>query len=216
MEPIAASNLKDFLTALKQEKVEVSRQRSMRSNDECEFWVLQRALPHVLKQEIQGTVTLRKSEQPDFILDIGEYRLGIEITELIKKNVAHALSKTNELAETLKVYSLGEFHRGSEVPSSPDEMIKLLDLKRGKPWLGDEPEEETARLCKHGLQSKENKAADYQKCSRLIVIGYISKPPVPLDFDMLERMVEHECASTSLCYINEYHILCSDHCFRAA
>ncbi|MEJ6397955.1 hypothetical protein [Yoonia sp. 208BN28-4] len=64
--------------------------------DAREFWILQRAISNIIEETSSRKWRLIHQDKPDFLLEIDEALVGIEVTEAVPQSLAQFMSFENE------------------------------------------------------------------------------------------------------------------------
>lgn len=106
---------------------------------------------------LEYPVELQKMERPDFSLDLGARKVGIEITEAIPQDLAKASALKDKYSSTgIMDYS---FFRWDSPPKSEEEMRDIIFAGQltGPGWEGDSPEIELSKAVREIAHSKTKK-----------------------------------------------------------
>ena len=158
MQRVLAQTKEDLLKQLTLIDISVPPIDEGRTTEDCERWSICRLLATVsLKRDFEFPIELIKRERPDFCLQVGPKKIGIEVTEAIQPDYARArVLPEARLDESILDPSL--FKWGAP-KRSLGELRSIASEKKltGPGWEGDEIEVELSEAIFDVIQKKSGK-----------------------------------------------------------
>ena len=129
-------------------------------------------------QRLSFPLTLEHRDRPDFLLTMGKCSIGIEHTEAVPQNEAHASVLRDKLPCTHDVYFISRVVPGEQKKPSKQLIEEICGDKPGPPWEGDSVEREWAEAMAYFAVNKLNKAKaqGFQKFERNWLLIYDNWP----------------------------------------
>lgn len=168
MSPIHADSAQELLCKLGQLDISVPPRTKERTTEQCERWSICRFLASFSDSELLPfPINLVHRDKPDFLLELDQQKVGIEVTEAIHENAAaiDAYRKNKGID--------GVFSVKRHLPENAK--LRGAELRReassndpGDGWAGDSVEHEWAGAMKNS------------------VIGKVAKSKKP-DFELFKR-----------------------------
>lgn len=187
-----ATNYKQLLSSLKDIVDDVPGRADGRTKEMCEQWIFFRLFKTLtFANEIIFPVSAAKANppDPDFIIFLGETRIGIEVTEATSTDYSAYLTfiakkEKNETEAPPIIIETASFrpnswkrprNRTDKIQAFEDEAKKCSLNSPG--WSGNEPEQEWANYIKDRIEKKLQKIDNYrQTCSELWLAVYVNAP----------------------------------------
>jgi len=139
MEQISAIDSSDLLKQLSNIDISVPLRSEGRTKEHCERWSICRWLSTY--PGLNFPVTLMHREKPDFYLRTGNQEIGIEHTEAIPEDYAHA-TVISEKRNDKSVVDMSLFKWGQKREANEIYEIASRTKLTGPGWDGDSPEYE--------------------------------------------------------------------------
>jgi len=153
MECITANNIEEFLNKLKAIDIKVPPRANGRSTKHCEIWSVCRLLSTLANiGELSFPLQLTHDDRPDFILEMGERKIGIETTEAVNQQYAWASTFPEARNNFIDV---SHFKYGTP-KRIKKELLSIVsqDQNTGPGWEGDSVEREYADIITDSINSK--------------------------------------------------------------
>ncbi|HPC03417.1 MAG TPA: hypothetical protein PKY58_04815 [Syntrophales bacterium] len=186
---IQAYNRSDLLSILSDIDVHVPLRSEGRSTKHCEIWSICNWLTTV--SNLIYPITLIHGDKPDFHLISGDKDIGIEHTEAITQEYAHACV-LHEKADDDSILDMSLFPIGEK--KNKHEIRELISLKKltGPGWEGDVPEEEWASDLYKRIEGKTLKLRndDFEKHEKNYLLIYENLPLPYLDYTKACKLLE--------------------------
>lgn len=176
-----SNNEDEFFVSLRTVDISVPARTNGRSTEHTEIWTGCRVLATLGKHNrLKFPVAVTHRDRPDFLIQLGDSNVGIEITEAIPTQYAeYAALAEREFPEVFLDY--GHFRWGSR-KMSLKKMRQLLsqDCLTAPPWEGKSAEIEWANYIECSIRTKTAKLAqeDFAKYSSNWLAIY-NNLPVP-------------------------------------
>lgn len=172
---ISAKNRTDLMDRLAEIDISVPLLSQGRTKDHCERWSICRLLSTYTNFSFPIKLTHR--DKPDFFLKTSDLEIGIEHTEAIPQDYAHA-SAISEKLDNDTVVDMSLFKWGQK--KKPNEIYKIANMTKlaGPGWDGDGPEIEWAQAVFDITRTKTNllRKIDFQKYDENILLIYDNLP----------------------------------------
>ena len=165
-----------------------------RTKDHTERYCMARLLASLPISRLQFPLQLDHQDRPDFVLSMRETRIGIEHTEVIPENVAHA-AFLRDKGHGPEVYFMPHATIGEPKKTGAELIAEIEADEMGDGWCGDSFERNWAVAMLHFIQKKEAKAlADgFERYEKNWLLLYDSWPGPNLNFkkavSYLERLL---------------------------
>lgn len=164
------ADLRNIFAAL---KICVPVQRGEKRKNAAEWWCVGNALQRLPFLERVGDCHLRKSERPDFLLEIGNKCIGIEITEAIPPALA-------DLRQAMQEYdgiydpsiALLDGKSGPISKLKRNKKVAALNERPDTAWIGSIPEEHLAKLLHETIKAKIDKGYRNERIHEVHLIVY--------------------------------------------
>lgn len=140
---IEASDSIQLLKILSSSEYLVPIDRKERNNEHVENWAIARLLSTLHNKDFfQYPLKVLHQDRPDFVIESGDNKIGIEHTEAIPQNEAHKDVLRNEMEGTSDMYYL--FHnKPTDKPRKAKSLIKEIESNpMGPGWGGNSVEVE--------------------------------------------------------------------------
>ncbi|MCF8143059.1 MAG: hypothetical protein K9N21_03975 [Deltaproteobacteria bacterium] len=190
---ISASNRTDLIAELSSVDISVPLRSCGRTKEHCERW----SICHWLTafNELTFPIKLTHRDKPDFHLVTNNLEIGIEHTEAIPEDYAHA-SAISEKTEDETVVDMSLFKWGQK--RRPQEIYEIAKSTKltGPGWEGDSPEIQWAVAMSEIIKHKTSllRKDDFDKFSRNYLLIYDNLPLPSLDYskglDFLREALE--------------------------
>ena len=172
----------DLALQLENCHISVPRKLSERTDLQREWYTLRLGLMREIEKIPEGSIAIRKTESPDFILLFETESIGIEITELRGRNSgwAQAISEENGIENP--------FIGGQSLSMKPTSRAELTEEMEdgGSGLSGNLPEQHAVGCLTARLQDKEQKvfSKDWEVCDRqwLFVYNNFGFPGIDWDY----------------------------------
>jgi len=138
----------DLLRQLRAIELSVPRRTDGRTSQHTETWTACHLLATLAKAgQLTYPVSVAHRDRPDFLLEAGSIKIGVEVTEAISEQYASAtaLAEREGLSDSV---APGHFGWGAPKRSAA-ELRELLRAERlvSDGWAADRPEQEWRSLC---------------------------------------------------------------------
>ncbi|WP_156887678.1 hypothetical protein [Desulfotignum balticum] len=168
---ISAKDRTDLMGKLAAIDISVPPRTQGRTKDHCERWSICRWLSTY--PYFHFSIKLTHRDRPDFLLETSDSEIGIEHTEAIPEDYAHA-SAISERIDNDILPDISHFKWGQK--KKKDEIYKIANMMEltGPGWKGDTPEIEWAQAVFEIIQKKTNllKKHEFQKYDENILLIY--------------------------------------------
>ena len=201
MDPIRADSAMELLNTLKTIDISVPLRTEGRTKEHCERWSICQFLASFADSELLTyPLSLFHQDKPDFLLELGKSRAGIEVTEVIPEGAA----KIAACREKNKID--GVFFRQRYLPGRTrlcgDDLKRLLRSDSpGSPWFGDSAERDWVSAMKNSIKKKVEKSqkSGFSLYERNWLLMYDNWPVPALNQDraaklLFESITPEECA----------------------
>lgn len=185
----------ELATLLSEVNVAVPRRSEGRTKEHTERYCMARLLAAIETDRLEFPLQLNHHDRPDFLISMPGIRIGVEHTEVIPENVAHA-SFLRDKGHGPEVY-FTPHATISEPKKTGAELISEIEAdEMGVGWCGDSFERNWAVAMLHFIQRKEAKAlADgFERFDQNWLLLYDSWPGPNLNFNKavsyLKRLLE--------------------------
>jgi hypothetical protein len=150
---ISAKDRIDLMDKLAAVDISVPLRTQGRRKDHCERWAICRWLSTY--PNFSFPIQLTHRDKPDFFLETSDLEIGIEHTEAIPEDYAHA-SVISERLDNDILPDMSHFKWGQK--KKKDEIYKIANMTEltGPGWKGDTPEMEWAQAAFEIIQNKIN------------------------------------------------------------
>jgi hypothetical protein len=178
---ISAKNRTDLMRRLAEVDISVPLRSQGRTKDHCERWSICRWLSTY--PNFSFPIKLTHRDKPDFLLKTSDLEIGIEHTEAIPQDYAHA-SAISEKSENDTVVDMSLFKWGQK--KKQDEIYKIANMTKltGPGWEGDSPEIEWAQAIFDITRNKTNllRKDEFQKYEENTLLVYDNLPLPYIDY----------------------------------
>ncbi|WP_431512051.1 hypothetical protein [Variovorax sp. DAIF25] len=137
--------------------ISVPRRSDGRTTEQAERYCIAHLLSSLPSDRMRFPLSVIHRDKPDFLLESGDWRVGIEHTEAVPPNIAHA-SFLREKGEGPEVYFTPRAVPGEAVRSAAQLREEIRADEPGEPWCGDTPEREWATAMLFSAEAKVSKA----------------------------------------------------------
>ncbi len=181
MNKIYASNNSDLVEMLSAIDISVPLRSERRTTKHCEQWSICRWLSTI--PNLEFPLTVKHQDKPDFYLKAGKDEYGIECTEAIPQDYAHATAISEKNSDDT-VIDMSLFGWGRKM--KPKEIHEIANRTKlsGPGWEGDTPEfdwvfamSEVTKIKTSLLQKQ-----DFKKYSNNCLLIYDNLPRPTIDF----------------------------------
>ena len=182
MNKIHAHDNSDLVEMLSAIDISVPLRSEGRTTKHCEQWSICRWLSTI--PNLEFPLTVAHQDKPDFYLKAGKSEYGIECTEAIPQDYAHATAISEKNSdETVIDMSLFEWGH-KKTPKDIYEIASLTKLT-GPGWEGDNPEYEWAFAMSEVTKTKTSllQKQDFKKYSNNYLLIYDNLPRPSIDFN---------------------------------
>ncbi len=179
---VAANSASEFRSELEKLDTHVPSRAEKRTSEHVERFTIARLLATLPLERFDYPLLIEHDDKPDFRLTMGSRTVGIEHTEGITENEAHA--------QALRAKGYGaDFHflphaKVGETKKSRQQLIaEIRSDEPSEPWIGDSPEHEWAEFMVHFLQEKAVafRKPEFEKLSQNWLLIYDNLPLPALD-----------------------------------
>ena len=178
---ISAQNRTDLMNKLADVDISVPLRSEGRTKEHCERWSICRWLSTCSKFSFPIKLTHR--DKPDFFLETSDQEIGIEHTEAIPQDYAHA-SAISEKKDNDTVVDMSLFKWGQK--KKPHEIYEISNRTKltGPGWEGDSPEIEWAHSLYDIIQNKTIllRKDDFKKYEENVLLVYDNLPLPYIDY----------------------------------
>lgn len=176
-----STELADRLAGL---DIEVPARSEGRRNPQAERYSIVHLLAALPPEQLLFPLTLTHSDKPDFLLAMPGFGVGIEHTEAVPENVAHASFLREKEGLGPAVYFIPHVKPG-EPRKTADELRREIEADEpGSGWCGDSPEREWAAAMAHYVERKIPKAtaSGFARYSANWLVVYDNWPLPAIDY----------------------------------
>lgn len=172
-----------FIDILENLNVVVPPRGRQRATEHCEKWTIHSALSILhFNGFINFPISIKKSEKPDYWVDMSGETYGVELTEIIHPDYA----KVQTLPEFQcdKSVSNPSLFKWQQAKRNTKELKKIAALRKvtGLPWMGDSVEREFAQSIADTVAGKQKKLfSHYKRADVDILLIYHNQPSPMLD-----------------------------------
>lgn len=155
-----------------------------RTTEHCEKWALHKALSILHSHNmISFPISIKKSEKPDYWIEMSGKTYGVELTEIIHPDYAR-VQTLPEAQNDKSVLDPSLFKWGTETRSTEDlRQIAAQDELTGEPWIGDNVEREFVQSIVDTVVAKRKKlTAHYKRAEVDVLLIYHNQSTPALDF----------------------------------
>jgi len=191
MKPIRTSSALELLSTLKEIDISVPLRTEGRTTEHCEQWSICRFLASFAGSELLSyPFCVVHRDKPDFLLELAQYNVGIEHTEVVPKNSA-AIDAYREHKNIDGPFFMKRHH-------PDDTQLRGANLDReassrnpGDGWAGDSVEREWTGAMKSFIQEKveKSKKPDFELFERNWLLMYGNWPLPALDQAVAAKML---------------------------
>jgi len=139
MEDIVARSSSELIATLCRIDITVPPRRAGRTTEDCERWSICRLLATLARESfLKYPLKLQHQDKPDFLLNIGDIQVGVEFTEAIPTDLAHASALAEDEAPD-GVIDMSLFKwRGQKRTTNELRDILASNKLTGPGWIGDD------------------------------------------------------------------------------
>jgi len=178
---ISAQDRTDLMNKLSEVDISVPLRSEGRTKDHCERWSICRWLSTC--PNISFPIKLTHRDKPDFFLETPDLEIGIEHTEAIPQDYAHANAisekKGNDTVVDMSLFKWGQ-------KKKPHEIYEIANRTKltGPGWEGDSPEIEWVQALNDITQNKTIllQKGDFQKYEESALLVYDNLPLPYVDY----------------------------------
>ena len=178
---ISAKNRTDLMNKLADVDISVPLRSEGRTKDHCEQWSICRWLSTY--PNFSFPIKLTHRDKPDFFLETSDQKVGIEHTEAIPQDYAHA-SVISEKKDNDTVVDMSLFKWGQK--KKPHEIYEIANRTKltGPGWGVDSPEIEWAHALFDITQNKTIllRKDDFKKYEENVLLVYDNLPLPYIDY----------------------------------
>lgn len=138
--------------------IHVPRRSEGRGNRHTERYCIAHLLASLPEERLSFPLTLTHSNKPDFLLATPDGDIGIEHTEAVPENVAHADFLREKKGWGADVYFIPHAMPGEPRKTAEQLRREIENDDPGDGWCGDAPEREWAAAMAHYVKEKIPKA----------------------------------------------------------
>jgi len=182
MNKIYATNKSEMINVLSAIDIKVPLRSEGRTNDHCEKW----SICYWLSTYPNFTypILLIHRDRPDFYIKFGEQEVGIEHTEAIPSDYAHADAIYEKKDDDNAVLDMSLFRWGQKKKNREVSEIVSRTKLTGPGWEGDSPEIEWAEAMADIINNKTTKLRknEFDKFSANYLLIYDNLPRPNIDF----------------------------------
>ena len=176
--------------------VDVPFRSEGRTNNHTERFCMARLLATLPSDRLQFPLQLQHHDRPDFILAMAATKTGIEHTEAIPENVAHA-AFLREKGHGPEMYFTPHAALGEPKKTGAELIAEIEADEMGGGWYGDQFERDWAAAMLHFVQAKALKAQaeGFVRYDRNWLLLYDSWPGPNLNFRKATAFLEQLLAT---------------------
>lgn len=157
MERISAHNRDSLLSSLCTIDTAVPPRGKQRRTEHTECWSICRLLSTLAwNNKLEYPCIVEKSERPDYVIRLGENRVGVEFTEAVKEDLARAQVLPEAKLNSVIDISLFKWRDQKKTLEELRKIVMQTKLS-GPGWAGDEPEREFADAISDKIEDKTKK-----------------------------------------------------------
>lgn len=211
MKSFRTNSSQELLSILKQIDISVPLRTEVRTTEHCERWSICRFLTSFTDSAfLSFPLRIIHRDKPDFLLELNERKVGIEITEVVPENDS-AIDAYREHKEID-----GPFFLKRHLPG--DAKLRGADLKReatsddpGNGWCGDSAEREWTSAMKSFVQQKiaKSQKQDFELFERNWLLMYDNWPLPALDQAVAAKLLFESLAPKEYVPFENIFIECS-------
>lgn len=197
MDTIRADSSQELLNILGQMDISVPLRTEGRTDEHCERWSICRFLASFADSALlQFPLTLVHRDRPDFLLEMGQSAVGIEVTEAVPENAA-AIDAYRENKEVDGPFFLKRHLPGDSRLSGVDLRRKACANDPGDGWVGDSVEHEWAAVIKWFVERKVERShqPNFDQFERNWLLIYDNWPLPALDQDRAVKKLSESVAA---------------------
>lgn len=174
-EILRANSIDELKQALKLLDIDVPRLSAGRKTPHPERYSIAHLLSTIPHCRLSFPLGLTHGDKPDFVLAMPSFNVGIEHTEAVPENGAHAQS-LREKGFGSELYLIHHASPGEARKSKTQLLDELQKNNSGDGWVGDSPEMEWAEALAYFVSKKIAKAAACQRHAENWLLVYDNWP----------------------------------------
>jgi len=194
---LSADTSDEFSRALERLDVQVPSRAEMRTTDHVERHTVARLLTTLPKDRFDYPLSISHGDTPDFRLTMGSRTVGIEHTEGITENEAHAQALRAK-GNGPSVYFVPHPKLVEAKKSSKQLILEIQADEPSEPWFGDSAERDWAQFMRHFLQRKAVafNRSEFEKFSQNWLVIYDNLPLPHVDLEKAAALLFENLNST--------------------